>query len=121
MNPTIQQLPFEKIDEDLFVPRMVVAIPVQEIAKNCQLTLEKGVDDLDEFDGAILSLDDGSRFTLTHHNGEEPDQTTISLPVEIDKTQAINALLNGIAGALKIEAKAVVWRQQGKNAARKPR
>jgi hypothetical protein len=107
----IRQLPLDTLNDVLFVPRAIVATPVAHFAGRLGLKLVETYDDLDYFEGLVLSLNGEVPFTLTRHRGTDPDQTTVSLPVDIGAVQAFTTILNRITDELGIDAATVVWRQ----------
>jgi hypothetical protein len=107
----IRQLPLDTIDDVLFVPRAIVATPVWHFAKRLDMKLVDGYDDLDYFEGLVLSLSGEVPFTLTRHRGNDPDQTTVSLPADIGTVRAFAAILDRIVNELDIASGTIVWRQ----------
>jgi hypothetical protein len=115
----IRQLPIDILDEVLFVPRAIVAEPIGRFARTLALKLIESEDDLDRFEGLILSLNGEVPFTLTRHRGHAPDQTTVSLPVEIGTVGGFSTLIGRIADELNIDAQAIVWQQERDDPPRK--
>jgi hypothetical protein len=108
----IRQLSLDILDEVLFVPRAIVAAPIGQFANRLALKLVEGEDDLDHFEGLVLSLNGEVPFTLTRHRGHDPNQTAVSLPVEIGTVRGFSAIIGHIADELKIDAKTIVWQQE---------
>jgi hypothetical protein len=118
----IRQLSIEALDEVLLVPRVIVAVPVSHFAKKLALGLVKDCDDLDYFEGLVLSLtslNGDIPFTLTTHRGNAKGETTISLPITFGTANAIAAVFGRIADELGIDSKLVVWRQDSDDPPRK--
>jgi len=107
----IRQLPLEVLDDIMFVPRIVLAMPIEAFATKFGFELGNGCDDLDYFQGIALSLNGGVPFTLTHHRGHKAGETTLSLPIQYGDAATISALFKQIANELDIDAKAVMWLQ----------
>lgn len=107
----IRQLSFDILDEVLFVPRAIVAAPVRLFAQRLAFKLVEGEDDLAHFEGLALSLNGDAPFILIHHDGNDPNQTTVSLPVEIGTVRGFAQLLGRIIHELDIDEKAIVWQQ----------
>jgi hypothetical protein len=107
----IRQIPVDVLDEVLFVPRAVVAISVSKLAQKFAFNLVEAEDDLDHFEGLILSLNGDVPFTLTHHRGNDPGQTTVSLPVYIGKLRGFEPILGRIADELNIAHDTIIWQQ----------
>lgn len=107
----IRQLSLDTLDEVLFVPRAVVSTPVWRFAQKLALNMVAGEDDLDHFEGLILSLNGDVPFTLTRHRGNPPGETTVSLPIEIGSVRGFLAILGRIADELGIDPKTIIWQQ----------
>ncbi len=114
----IRPLSLDVLDEILFVPRAIVAAPLGGFAARLGLDVIDGEDDLDRFEGLVLSLNDEVPFTLTRHRGDDASKTTVSLPVQLGAIRDISAILGRIVDELHIDAKLIVWQQDRDDPAR---
>ena len=94
------------------VPQAIVALPVERIAKQLGLVIEKGHDDFDEYFGAAAWLDGVQPFTVMHYRGHPEDTSTIYLPFNIRDTDKITALIGRIASELKLPPKTITWQRK---------
>lgn len=108
---TIRQISPDILEEVLFVPRAVVAIPVKAFAQKLGLVLFEGEDDLDYFKGLLLLLNGDVPFTLMHHRGNDPNQTTVSLPIHIGTVRGFGRIIDSLADELEISPKMIIWQQ----------
>ena len=107
----IRPLSIDILEDVLFVPRAIVEAPVRAFSERLGLELVKGEDNLDQFEGLILILDEDIPFTLTCHRGHAPGQTTLSLPVFIGEVSQCSEIIERIASALDIDKKLMIWQQ----------
>jgi hypothetical protein len=99
------------IDQYEFVPQAIIAETVYELAKRFGSTVEKGHDDLDEYQGTAAWVDEFP-FTVMHHRGHPTDTSTIYLPFEIADVDEITDIVSRIASELKLSPKSVTWQRK---------
>lgn len=106
-----RQLSLESIAGIELVPQAIVARPISYFEKSLGIRFIKNRDDLDEFDGAALLINDKLHLALKHYPGYPNDTTTIYLPYEISDLAQITEVIRFVADELHISSAWIVWQR----------
>jgi hypothetical protein len=101
----------QAVNEKNFVPQAVISEEILDLASRTKLSLEKGKDDLDYYEGTAALLD-GLLFTIMHYRGHPPNTCTIYLPFEIQNVGEITKRLTQIRVELGLSEKAILWQRK---------
>jgi hypothetical protein len=82
-----------------------------ELAKRLGSDVEKGNDDLDEFYGAAVWLDE-LPVVVMHYRGHPADTSTIYLPFEIKDVNEISSIISRVVAELNVREKSIVWQRK---------
>jgi hypothetical protein len=107
----IRQLPSDTFDTVELVPRAVVALPLSYFAKRFQFKIIESHDDLDHYEAAALSLNGDLQFGLKHYRGHPVNQTTVYLPMQINRALEIASWFSQIAKELELSRESIIWQQ----------
>ncbi len=99
-----RQLSLEAIVGIELVPQAIVARPISYFEKSLGISFVKDRDDLDEFEGAALLINDKLHLALKHYPGYPADTTTIYLPYEINDLAQITEIIRLVADELHISS-----------------
>jgi hypothetical protein len=99
------------IHEYELVPQAIIAEPVDALAKRVGSKLEKGQDDLDEYQGAAAWLD-GLPFAVMHYRGHPENLSTIYLPFDIREVDKITEIISRITAELKVPPSLIKWQRK---------
>jgi hypothetical protein len=99
------------IDQYEFVPQAIIAETVDELAKRFGSGVEKGHDNLDEYQGAAAWLDE-LPFTVMHYRGHPKDTSTIYLPLDIVDVGNITDIVSRIASELELSSNSIIWQRK---------
>jgi len=98
-----RQLSLEAIAGIELVPQAIVARPISYFEKSLGIRFIKNRDDLDEFDGAALLINDKLHLALKHYPGY--------LPYEINELAQITEVIRFVADELHISSAWIVWQR----------
>lgn len=107
----IRQLRFENLREMDLVPQAIIGRPVSYFVDSLNIRLMTGHDDLDEFEGASLLLNDETPFALRHYAGHPEGTVTIYLPREYRDVDQITNIVRLIVSDLHVDRGDVIWQR----------
>ena len=107
----IRQLTPENSSEIDFVPHAIVRRPASYFAESLHMRLIHDADDLDEYEGILLVLNNDMPFALRHYAGHPADTVTIYLPSEYKNVHQITNILNRITRELRIDRSDICWQR----------
>jgi hypothetical protein len=107
----IRQMAPEEFRDTDFVPQAVIGRPPSYFVSHLRINLIRSADDLDEYEGAVLTLNDRTPFVLRHYRGHRDDTTTIYLPVTYRDGDEITRIVKRLLRELKIDRRDLVWQR----------
>jgi hypothetical protein len=107
----LHPLAMENLPKAEFVPQAVIGQPIASIGEAARLPLVKGHDDLDDFEGLALLLDDSVPFTILHYRGHPPRTSTVYLPISLGDGRRIGEVIARILRELKLDQANLIWQR----------
>jgi hypothetical protein len=108
MPQTIEIRELSKLD---LIPQAIIKKPISYFDGRFGIRLIRDHDDLDQYEGAALSLDGELRFALKHYRGYPPDTTTIYLSCEFSDVQEITEIVTKILRELELPSSTLSWQR----------
>jgi hypothetical protein len=107
----LRPIPLKDLDQIDLVPHAVIRKPVSYFQKLLGVKFFKLHDELDAYEGAAFSLDDGLPLALRHYHGHPADTTTVYLARELRDIGEISRIIARIVEDLKLPRTAVDWQR----------
>jgi hypothetical protein len=98
----------EKLD---LVPHAVIRKPLSYFRDVLGIRFIQAQDDLDEYEGAALSLDGGQPLALRHYRGYPADTMAVYLPFELHSTDEISRIIGRLIEELRLSRDAIDWQR----------
>jgi hypothetical protein len=98
----LRAIRFKDLDKIEWVPQAVIRKPLSYFRDVLGITFIQAHDDLDEYEGATLSLDGGQTVALRHYRGYPADTTAVYLPLELRNIGEISRVIERLVEELKL-------------------
>jgi hypothetical protein len=96
-----------------FIPQAILRKDINQVAKALDVTIEKGWDNLDTFEGVTFeSAYEGVLVAIRHYAGHPDGTTTVYLPSEINDVGFITKIVAYIVEKLHFVADDVYWQRK---------
>ena len=108
----VTQIPHDKLGRVDLVEQAVLEIPVSHFVEQKGIAFESSRDDLDWYEGAFFTLEEGVPFALIHYRGNPENHTSLYLDRGLrgpDLRRTLEAILNDFG----LSPNALTWVQEG--------
>jgi len=96
-----------------FIPQAILRKDIHQVAEALDVTIEKGWDDLDSFEGVTFeSAYEGVLVAIRHYAGHPAGTSTVYLPFEINDVGFITKIVAYILEELHFVADDIYWQRQ---------
>jgi hypothetical protein len=106
----LRPIPIAELGKIDLIPQAILNRPVSYFEKH-GIQFVQADDELDNYEGAALVLDNNLRFALKHHRGYPNDTITIYLSKEIQNLQQITSIVRRIVEELKLTPEVIRWQR----------
>jgi len=93
------------------VPQAIIRKPIAYFHDVLGIELTSDHDDLDEYEGALLSFNGAWTFALKHYKGHPSGTTTVYLSREFESVETISRMIQQIIAELKLPSEALFWQR----------
>jgi hypothetical protein len=93
------------------VPQAIIRKPISYFHDVLRIELTSDHDDLDEYEGALLSFHRAWTFALKHYMEHPGGTTTVYLPREFESVEKISRTIQRILEELKLPLEALSWQR----------
>ena len=107
----LRTVSFSEVSKLDLIPQAIINKPLSYFHKHLKIEIVHGRDDLDEFEGAALLVDNALPFALKHYPGYPDNTTTIYLSHELKDLEEISRAISIIVKELRLPKKAVSWQR----------
>lgn len=107
----LRAIPEKTLESVELVPHAVFRKPPSYFQDKFGIKFIQAHDELDEYEGAALSLDGACLLALRHYRGYPADSTTIYLPRDITNIGHISKIIGRLLKELKLSHDAIEWQR----------
>ena len=93
------------------VPQAIISKPISYFHDTLGIELTSDHDDLDDYEGALLSFNEEWAFALKHYKGHPAGTTTVYLPREFESVETISRMIQRIVEELKLPSETLSWQR----------
>ncbi len=107
----IRQIPLKDLSRVELIPQAIIAKPTSYFADKFGIKFSTDQDDLDQFEGAALVINDHLQIALKHYHGYPESTTTVYLPYEIRDLKIISETIRRVVAELQIPNAWIAWQR----------
>ena len=105
----LNTISLQDLNDIELVPQAILKKPLSFFHGTLGIKFVRACDDLDEYEGAALSLNTGLKFVLRHYAGYPEDTTTIYLPRSCERVDEITRIIGRILEELNLSRDSISW------------
>jgi hypothetical protein len=99
----------KRADTNDLIPQAVLNTPLSYFATKFGMEIEEDTDDLDQFRGAAVLLDDTYPVAIRHYNRHPPDTVTLYLPSDVRRVDEVTTIIRLLIEDFQLKESAIRW------------
>jgi hypothetical protein len=111
----LRPLDFDAYGNFDLVPQAIFKKPFSYFRDKLGIMFVNSYDDLDDFQGALLTFNGDWAFALKHYRGHPDDSTTVYLSRDYQNAETISSMVSEIARELDLPRDAISWQRGDKH------